>query len=68
MNVISHNTEIPQAEMELPFRLFDEREEQLLEPRFKKSHIVMVNFRRDVIRRSVLEYSQASHTCNMGLP
>jgi hypothetical protein len=57
MNMISHNAEIPQAKMELPFRLFDEREEQHLEPWFKKSHVVMVNFRRDVIRRSVMEYS-----------
>jgi hypothetical protein len=68
MDMISHNTEIPQAEMKPPFRLFDERKEQHLEPGFKKSHVVMVNFRRDVIGRSVLEYSQASHTYTMGLP
>jgi hypothetical protein len=44
VDVIPHDTEIPQAEMELPFRLFDEREEQRLEPRFKKSHVIMVYF------------------------
>jgi hypothetical protein len=44
MNMISHNTEIPQAEVELPLRLLDERKEELLEPGLKEVHIVMVNF------------------------
>jgi hypothetical protein len=68
MNVVSHNTEIPQAEMESPPRLLDEGEEERLEPRLKKAHAVMVNFRRDMIGRSVLERSQASHAYNRGLP
>jgi hypothetical protein len=62
MDVVSHNAEIPQAEMKLLFRSFDERKKQLLESRLKQSHVVMVNFRRDMIGRSVLECSQASHT------
>jgi hypothetical protein len=67
MNVIPHNTEIPQAEMELPLRLCDEREEERLELRLKQAHVVMVNFGRDVIGGSVVERSQASHTYNNGI-
>jgi hypothetical protein len=44
MGVISHNAEIPQAEMKLPLRPFNEREEELLELWFKEVHVVMVNF------------------------
>jgi hypothetical protein len=67
MDVIPHNAEIPQAEMESPPRLCDERKEEHLEPRLKKAHAVMVNFRRDMVRRSVAERSQASHTYNNGI-
>jgi hypothetical protein len=66
MDMIPHDTEIPQAEMELPLRLFDEREEERLELRFKKAHVVMVNFRRNMIGRSFVEHSQASHAYNTG--
>jgi hypothetical protein len=59
--MISHNTEIPQAEMEPPLRLCDEREEERPELRLKKAQAVMVNFRRDMTGRSVVERSQASH-------
>jgi hypothetical protein len=48
--------------MESPPRLCDEREEERLEPRLKKAHAVMVNFGRDMVRGSVAERSQASHT------
>jgi hypothetical protein len=53
--------------MELPLRLFDKRKEERLEPRLKKAHIVMVNFRRDMTDRSVAERSQASHAYNTDL-
>jgi hypothetical protein len=43
--------------MELPLRLFDKSKEELLESGIKKVHIVMVNFRRDMVGRSVLELS-----------
>jgi hypothetical protein len=54
-------------EIELPLRLFDKRKEERLEPRLKKAHVVMVDFRRDVIGGSVMERSQASHTYNNGI-
>jgi hypothetical protein len=34
---------------------------------FKKAQVVMVNFRRDMTDRSVMERSQASHTYNNGI-
>jgi hypothetical protein len=43
--------------MKLPLRSFNEREEELLELWFKKVHVVMVNFRRNMVGRSVLEFS-----------
>jgi hypothetical protein len=43
--------------MEFQFRLLDERKEELLESRIKEVHIVMVNFRRNMVGRSVLEFS-----------
>jgi hypothetical protein len=65
--MISHNTEIPQAEMELPLCLSDEREKQPLELGFKKAHVVMVNLGRDMVGCSILEYTQTSHTSNKSL-
>ncbi|MDR1072650.1 MAG: hypothetical protein LBL45_03105 [Treponema sp.] len=62
------NTEILQAEMELPLRLCDEGEEERLELWLKKAHVVMINFRRNMTVRSVAERSQGSHTYNTELP
>jgi hypothetical protein len=57
MDMISHNAKIPQTETELPLRLSDESEKQPLELGFKKAHVVMVYFRRDMVGCSVLEYA-----------
>jgi hypothetical protein len=53
--------------MELPLHFFDKGKEEFLELRFKKVHIIMVNFRRNMVRRSILEFSQTSHTPLYGL-
>ncbi|MDR1072512.1 MAG: hypothetical protein LBL45_02405 [Treponema sp.] len=60
--MIPHNAEILQAEMELPLRLCDEGEEKRLEPRLKKAHVVMVNFRRDIVRRRLAKNVLVSDT------
>jgi hypothetical protein len=44
MDMIPHNAEIPQAEVEPPLRLSDERQKQPLELWFKQAHVVMVYF------------------------
>jgi hypothetical protein len=44
MDMVSHNAEIPQVELESPLRLPDERQKQDLELWFKQAHIVMVYF------------------------
>jgi hypothetical protein len=62
VDVVSHNTKVPINGNELPLRLPDEGKEQPLESQLRKSRIVMVYFRRDMICRSVMECSQTSHT------
>jgi hypothetical protein len=57
MDMVSHNAEIPQVELESPLRLPYERQKQDLELWLKQAHVVMVYFRRDMVGRSVLEYA-----------
>jgi hypothetical protein len=57
MDMIIHNTEVPQLEMEPGFRLFNEGQEQELELGSRKTPVTMVNFRGDMVHGSIAEHS-----------
>jgi hypothetical protein len=57
MDMVIHNTEVPQLKMEPGFRPFNEGQEQELELGGKKTPVTVVNFRGDMVHGSIAEHT-----------